>query len=139
VAHADRGGYGLEAARWANLQGDIGARLVPLAVNENAVVVCPHGGVVTLIPSQTAATADGGALMCEPDLEGAPIVGCAQQTTPTPTAPCTFVVSVLPGSTSLGVTASGLPVYIETLVGITDGVPPAVVTVVDPGQGSVVA
>jgi hypothetical protein len=108
---------------------------MPLIVNANALVMCPHGGVVTLTPRQTSVLIDGGAVMCEPDLTGSPIAGCAQPATPT-TKPCTTVLAALPGSTSLTVAASGRPAYVETLTGTTDGVPPGVVTVLDAGQGS---
>jgi len=53
------------------------------------------------------------------------------------TKPCTLVVSTLPGSTSLKVTVGGRPAYLATLSGMTDGVPPGIITVVDPGQATV--
>jgi hypothetical protein len=92
-----------------------------------------HGGIVTLIPNQMQVTIQGGAVLCDPDLAGAPIVGCAQPPTPS-TKPCTLVVSTLPGSTSLKVTVGGRPVYVATLAGLTDGVPPGGLIVSFPGQ-----
>jgi hypothetical protein len=71
--------------------------------------------------------------MCEPDLVGAVIVGCAQPPSPS-TTPCTAVVSTLPGSSDPTVLVGGRPAYIATLSGITDGVPPGTVLCVDPGQ-----
>jgi hypothetical protein len=80
----------------------------------------------------------GAPVLCEPDLVGAPIVGCAQAPSPS-TKPCTTVVSTLPGSTALKVLVAGRPAYVATLQGITDGVPPGTLTVANPGQTSVQA
>lgn len=109
---------------------------MPPIVTSNATVMCVHGGQVLLIPSQTQVTIQGGAVMCEPDLMGAVIVGCAQPPSPG-SAPCTAVVSTLPGSSSLTVSVGGCPAYVATLSGITDGVPPGAIMVADPGQTSV--
>ncbi|HXA55717.1 MAG TPA: hypothetical protein VNV37_12665, partial [Solirubrobacteraceae bacterium] len=105
---------------------------MPPIVTSNANILCVHGGQVVLVPSQTAVTIQGGAVLCEPDLMGAVIVGCAQPPTPS-TVPCTAVVSTLPGSTSLTVSVAGMPAYVATLSGITDGVPPGAIMVADPG------
>jgi hypothetical protein len=102
-------------------------------LTSNAVITCIHGGQVTLIPKQTQVTIQGGAVLCEPDLMGAPIVGCAQPPSPG-TKPCTLVVSTLPGSTSLKVIVGGRPAYVATLTGLTDGVPPGTLIVASPGQ-----
>jgi len=106
---------------------------MPGVVTSNARIICAHGGQVTLIPSQTTVTIQGGAVLCEPDLVGAPIVGCTQPASPS-SKPCTAVVSTLPGSSSPQILVGGRPAYIQTLSGITDGVPPGVITVVNPGQ-----
>lgn len=106
---------------------------MPKVVNSQARIVCPHGGQVLLIPKQTTVLAGGAPVMCAPDLVGAPIAGCTVPVTPA-TKPCTTVVSTLPGSTAVKVSVTGRPVYVDTLVGTTDGVPPAVVTVASPGQ-----
>jgi hypothetical protein len=106
---------------------------VPLILTAQARVMCAHGGQVMLIPRQGVVTIRGAPVMCVPDVIGAPIVGCAQPPTPT-TKPCTTVVSALPGSWSLTVLVGGKPVYLQTLTGMTDGVPPAPITVVYPGQ-----
>ncbi|HXB64041.1 MAG TPA: hypothetical protein VNV42_04085, partial [Solirubrobacteraceae bacterium] len=87
---------------------------MPPIVTSNATVLCAHGGQVMLVPTQTQVTIQGGAVMCEPDLMGAVIVGCAQPPTPS-TVPCTAVVSALPGSTSLTVSVGGCPAYVATL------------------------
>jgi hypothetical protein len=106
---------------------------VPPIVTSNAVIMCIHGGQVTLIPKQTQVTIQGGAVLCEPDLMGSPIVGCAQPPSPG-TKPCTMVVSTLPGSTSMKVLVGGRPAYVATLSGLTDGVPPGTIMVASPGQ-----
>lgn len=86
-----------------------------------------------LIPRQAQVRAQGASLLCEPDLVGAPIVGCVQPPTPT-SKPCTLVVSTFPGSSSLKVRVGGRPAYVATLSGITDGVPPGIISVLNPGQ-----
>jgi hypothetical protein len=106
---------------------------MPQLVTRNAKIQCTHQGSVVLKPGQMTADAKGGSLLCEPDLVGAPIQGCTQPASST-TKPCTSVVSVSPGGASLTVTAGGKPVYLSTLVGITDGVPPGMIRVADPGQ-----
>ena len=70
-----------------------------------------------------------------PDLEGKPIVGCAQPPTPS-TKPCTTLVKTLPGSTSMRIRVGGKAVYLLTLSGITDGVPPGSVMASSAGQTS---
>jgi len=111
---------------------------MPPIVTSNATITCAHGGQVTLIPKQTQVVIQGAPVLCEPDLVGAPIVGCAQAPSPS-TKPCTAVVSTLPGSTALKVLVAGRPAYVATLQGITDGVPPGTLTVANPGQTSVQA
>jgi hypothetical protein len=109
---------------------------MPPLVTSNATILCAHGGRVTLVPRQMQVMISGGAVLCEPDLAGAPIIGCAQPPTPS-TKPCTTVVSALPGSTSLKVMVGGRPAYVATLSGLTDGVPPGAIMVVSPGQTTV--
>jgi hypothetical protein len=106
---------------------------MPPVVNANATIMCSHGGRVVLIPRQMTVLAQGGPMMCEPDLVGAPIAGCAQPPTPL-TKPCTTVVATFPGSTSLKAKVGGRPVYVATITGLTDGVPPGSLVVVFPGQ-----
>jgi hypothetical protein len=85
------------------------------------------------MPGQLQVQIEGSPILCEPDVVGAPIVGCAQPAT-TSTKPCTVVALVNPGSSSPAIKVGARPVYLETLTGMTDGVPPAPVTVRDPGQ-----
>jgi len=106
---------------------------VPPVVTIKATILCAHGGRVTLIPKQMTVQAGHAPVLCEPDLVGAPIVGCAQPPSPS-TKPCTMVTTTFPGSTALKVMAGHRPVYLATLTGLTDGVPPGAIMVVDPGQ-----
>lgn len=109
---------------------------MPPVVTTNASIMCVHGGKVTLLPRQMTVTIQGGSVMCEPDLVGAPVAGCGQPTTGT-TKQCTMVASTLPGSSSPVVKVAGRPVYLATLTGLTDGVPPGAIAVVHPGQVTV--
>jgi hypothetical protein len=106
---------------------------MPFILTAAATIQCAHGGRVLITPGQRCVTAGGSPVLCEPDLVGAPVVGCPQPPTPT-TKPCTLVVSTFPGSSSLRVRAGGRPVYLDTLSGLTDGVPPAPVLAISAGQ-----
>jgi hypothetical protein len=111
---------------------------MPPVVTTNATIMCVHGGQVTLLPHQVQVQARGGNVLCEGDLSGAPIIGCAQPPSPS-TKPCTTVISTLPGSSAPTVTVGGRPVLLATLSGMTDGVPPGTIMVVSPGQMTVQA
>ncbi len=102
-------------------------------ITSNATIMCVHGGQVVLVPRQLQVTIQGGSVMCEPDLVGSVIAGCTVPPTPA-SKPCTTVISTLPGSSDPKVLVDGRPAYIATLSGITDGVPPGTILVVDPGQ-----
>lgn len=109
---------------------------MPPVITTNSMIMCTHGGRVTLMPRQTQVQIQGGFVLCEPDLVGAPIIGCMQPPSLT-SKPCTTVVSTFPGSSSLKVKVGGRPAYVATLTGITDGVPPGALIVASPGQASV--
>jgi hypothetical protein len=109
---------------------------MPPILNSNASISCVHGGRVMITPKQLAVTADGGAVLCEPDLVGSPIVGCPVPPTPS-SKPCTLVVATLPGSSTPKVLVGGRPVFLASLQGITDGVPPAPLIVQYPGHSRV--
>jgi hypothetical protein len=106
---------------------------MPPLVTAAATILCSHGGHVQLAPGQQTVLIQGSPVLCEPDLVGAPIVGCAQPTTST-TKQCTAVVSTLPGSASLVASAGARPAYLASLRGFTDSVPPGTISVLDPGQ-----
>ena len=106
---------------------------MPFVLNSNAELQCPHGGRVTIIPGQANVLAGGAPVLRLSDLEGAPILGCPVAPTPT-TVPCTLVAEVFPGSWAENVLAAGEPVLLQTLIAITNGVPPGPVIVIEPGQ-----
>ena len=109
-----------------------------LVITTNATIICAHGGQVTLMPRQQTVTIQGGAVLRETDLMGAPIVGCAQPPTVS-SKPCTTVVTVMPGGSAPTVAVGGMPAHLNTLTGMTDGVPPGTITVVSAGQTTVQA
>ena len=109
---------------------------MPLILTAGASIQCAHGGRVQIVPRQQQVTAGGSPVLCEGDLMGAPIVGCAQPPSPS-TKPCTMLVSTLPGSASMRVRVNGRGVHLMTLSGMTDGVPPAPVMVTSAGQTTV--
>jgi hypothetical protein len=111
---------------------------VGLVITTNARIICAHGGQVTLLPRQGTVTIQGAPVLRETDLIGAPIVGCAQPPSVS-SKPCTTVVSVLPGGSAFGVSAVGMPVHLDSLSGVTDGVPPGTVSVLFAGQTTVSA
>ena len=111
---------------------------MPLIVTANAAITCMHGGQVAPNVSQQKVLIEGGPVLCDGDLVGAPIEGCPQPSSPG-SKPCTSVVSTLPGSASLKVKVGSKGVYLSMLQGVTDGVPPAGLIVVDPGQTTVQA
>ena len=111
---------------------------MPFVLTSNAAITCMHGGTVTIVPRPGRMTIDGGTVLCDGDLVGAPIVGCPVVPS-TNSKPCTTVVSTSPGSSSPKLMVSGRPAYVATLQGVTDGVPPGTLKVVSPGQTRVVA
>lgn len=106
---------------------------MPLLLTAAAEIICTHGGRVVLIPTQEQLIIQGSPALCVPDLQGAPIVGCAVPPTPA-TKPCTAVAAIMPGSWTLRVAVGGRFVYVQTLVGITDGVPPGALECLFAGQ-----
>lgn len=112
---------------------------MPFLITTNATIMCAHGGRVQLVPKQTTVQAGGAPIVRETDLMGAPILGCAQPPSPG-TKPCTTVVSTIPMSgTAATVLVAGMPAHTQTVTGVTDGVPPGTIQVVDPGQQKVQA
>jgi hypothetical protein len=111
---------------------------MPPVVTTNAMIICIHGGTVTLVPRPGRMMIDGGAVLCEGDLVGAPIVGCTVVPS-TNSKPCTAIVSTSPGSSTPKLLVAGRPAYTAILQGVTDGVPPGSLKVVSPGQARVIA
>ena len=106
-----------------------------LVLTSEAVIMCAHLGKVTVIPHQEKVSIQGGFVLCQGDLEQAPIVGCTQDAPGT--KPCTTVLpfAPIPGvSVSANMMINGNPVHLQGFVAPTDGAPPATVTVLSPGQ-----
>ena len=102
---------------------------MPFVLTTNAVITCPHGGKVTLIPKQEVVSIQGGFVLCFGDLVGAPIAGCLQLPTPA-TKPCTTVLAVL-GAIAPKVLVGGRPVHVQMpMTATTDGVPPGLLLLV---------
>lgn len=93
---------------------------------------------MTILPKQQQVLVGGAPALGTSDVQGAAIVGCPVAPSPT-TAPCTLVAAVFPGSWSSTVLVAGEPVLLQTLVALTNGVPPGPVVVVQPGQAKVQA
>ena len=106
---------------------------MPPLITAAAEIICVHGGRVVPVPSQQQLLIGGSPVLCVPDLQGAPIVGCPVPPTPV-TKPCTTVAAVLPGSWSMRVAVGGRFAYMQTLVGLTDGVPPGAIQCLFAGQ-----
>jgi hypothetical protein len=104
----------------------------------NAVIKCIHGGTVVIAPRPGRLMLQGGAVLCEGDLQSAPIAGCLLAPS-TNSKPCTMVASIMPGSSTPKLTVAGRPAYASTLQGITDSVPPGALVVGSPGQTRVTA
>jgi hypothetical protein len=105
---------------------------MPLILTSAASLSCPHGGRVAVIPKQQKVAIQGGFVLRETDLIGAPIAGCPQAGPGI--KPCTTVLAPNPGSSAPTVLVQGLPVLLQTFTALTDGVPPGVVVVQFAGQ-----
>src|SRR3954453_14299020 len=106
--------------------------MLPL-LTTNAVIKCIHGGTVAIPPRPGRMMVQGGTVLCEGDLIGAPIAGCL--TVPsTNSKPCTAVIAISPGSSTPKFLVGGRPADVATLQGVTDGLPPGGLVVSFPGQ-----
>lgn len=88
-----------------------------------STVQCGHFGTVA-VSSSTKLTVSGSAVLIQTGVAGKSVAGCTTQVTPGGNKPCTTVGSVAPPSLALKLTAGGQPVVLDSLVGLTDGVPP---------------
>jgi len=91
----------------------------------NATVSCDHRARVSLVANQTFVKISGSPVLTEPDPVGRSIGGC-------PNAganikPCTRTHKVSSGYSGL-IRIAGRSVVLNTLIGLTDGTPPASVT-----------
>src|SRR5690348_11451347 len=95
-----------------------------------------HAGQVTLVPRQQKVLVGGAPAMGLSDIAGSLIVACPQ--IGPGIKPCTTVVSAIPGvSTSPKVMVMGQPALVQSVQGMTDGVPPGMIICVSPGQMTV--
>lgn len=87
-------------------------------------VECGHKGVVE-VTSSVKLTVNGSPVLLEASVASMPVTPgtCATQQTST-TSPCKTVTSVLPPSLATKLTVGGKPVVLDSLKGLTDGVPP---------------
>jgi hypothetical protein len=93
------------------------------ALTSASDVQCGHQGAVQA-KSSAKLTVSGNAVLLATGVVGSPVTNCSTKLTSIPTSPCTTVVSLLPTSLAQKLTVGGLPVVLDTLSGLTDGVPP---------------
>lgn len=95
-----------------------------------ATVKCCHGAQVKIQSGLTNVKLDGAEVVARDAIIGATIMGCPN--VGPGLTPCTAVVSVLAGF-SPGVEIDGVTPLLETAMGLTNGVPPGIWKVEDPG------
>ncbi len=107
-----------------------------LWITEDAKLVCPHRGNVTISYSQNFVTIHHRKALVEPDPEGQPILSCPNYVGAT--KPCTATLIVQDHYSDF-IRIGGKPVCLEKLWGYTDGTPPgqAKYSVQVPGQNLV--
>ncbi len=84
---------------------------MPLAVQVGATMICPHGGQVSIIPTNMRVTAGGQPLAVLADTFL--VAGCAQ--TGTPPGPCVKVQWLVPAAR---VTIGGQPAILQSSTGL---------------------
>jgi hypothetical protein len=106
------------------------------ALNAMAQMMCIHGGQVMLMPSQQQVLIGGAPAITLPDIIAAKIVGCPQMGPGI--VPCVQIITSMPAvMTSPLVTVKGMPLAVGTPGapgGVTSGVPPGMIVLVNPGQ-----
>ena len=100
----------------------------------DAGVFCQHQGRVKLDASQRFVTIRGRPVLVATDPEGRTIVGCPMM--PPAAKTCATTMQVATGYSSF-VRIGGRRVCLDTVTGMTDGVPPVLYTVQAPGQSLV--
>ncbi|HXQ45349.1 MAG TPA: hypothetical protein VN806_01970 [Caulobacteraceae bacterium] len=89
----------------------------------SSTVQCGHLGTVQ-VSSSTKLTIGGVAVLVQAGVAGKSVLLCTTLPTAAGNKPCQTVSSVLPISLSQKLTAGGNPVVLDSLKGLTDGVPP---------------
>jgi hypothetical protein len=105
-----------------------------LVITEDALLMCEHpNGVVSLSPHQSFVTIAGRRVLVEADPEKRSISGCGNAAPPM--RPCLTTLAVKEGYSEL-VRIDGHRVCLDSVSGLTDGMPPGVVryTVHRPGH-----
>jgi hypothetical protein len=103
-------------------------------ITEDAVLMCEHpSGLVSLSPRQSYVTIGQRRVLVEADPESRSISGCGNAAPPM--RPCLTTLAVKEGYSAF-VRISGHRVCLDSVSGLTDGMPPGVVryTVRQPGQ-----
>jgi hypothetical protein len=106
----------------------------------SAMIMCIHGGQVTVIPGQSQVTAGGSAVLSGMDLLTCPIIGCPQAGPGI--VPCTMILLAEPvAMPSPIVMIGGMPALTVAAVGqpggLTNGNPPGMIIINSPGQMTV--
>ena len=86
---------------------------MPRVLTSAGTVACIHGGVVTVVPGQSALIVAGAPAVLLTDLPGAVVLGCKAS------PKCTTVGAVTAGSSPL-LGVAGTPVLLETAAGTTN-------------------
>jgi hypothetical protein len=95
-----------------------------LIITEDAKLVCKHElGKVGIIPTQSLVTINQRRVLVEPNPEGRPISGCPLMI---PFKPCLFTLKVRAGYSRF-MRIAGMPICLDSVVGLTDGTPPGIV------------
>jgi hypothetical protein len=107
-------------------------------LTENALLVCDHQlGHVQLSERQSLVRVDGARVLVDDDPERRPIKGCPNTNPLTGILPCRNTQKVTAGYSAL-VRIDGRRVCLDTVTGMTDGVPAVFhYTVRQPGQALV--
>jgi hypothetical protein len=95
-------------------------------LTESSDVECGHLGTVD-VTGTSKLTVLGSQALLSSGVAGKSIALCITPNAPTATPPtkaCMTVVSVLPVSLATKLTVGGQPVVLDTLKGLTDGLPP---------------
>ena len=101
---------------------------MPLVLNENATINCPHAGSVTLAGKGNGkGKIDGSAVLTSVSIINAPVAGCGYS------PPCTVVASAVP-STKATISASGVVHQTSAIVITNPSLGPLPGTIVSAGQ-----
>jgi len=111
-----------------------------LWLTEDAVLICDHGGRVGIKPTQTLVRIEDRQVLVQDNPEHRNIRHCPNTNPVVGLRACLNTLAVREGYSAL-LTIEGDPVCLDSVLGLTDGSPPGIVTykVVAPGQPFVTA